>query len=73
MEKQDKFVTKWITWIVEPDGCAYMSSCIDDNKDECESRHGKMMKDPYWNGYKFIHVPISVPIPDDVAHKTIME
>ena len=73
MNKQDKFVTKWSTWIVDPDGYAYISSCMDDNKDACESRHREMMKDPYWNGYKFIHVPISIPAPDEVAGKIIME
>ena len=60
-------VTRWITWIVDPDGYAYMSSCIDDNKDECESRHRKMM--PYWNGYKFIHVPVTIRVPNEIANK----
>ena len=73
MNKQDKFVTKWITWVVMPDGYAYVSSVIEDDKDACESRYGEMMKDQGWNGYKFINVTISIPIPDDVAHKTIME
>lgn len=72
MNKQDKFVTKIATWIVAPDG-AYLSSCIDDSEDMSRNRHEKMMRDPAWNGYKFINVPISIPIPDDVAHKTIME
>lgn len=71
MNKQDKFVTRWITWVVMPDGYAYMSSIVEDGKDAYESRYGEMMKDPYWNGYKFIHVPISIPVPDDVVDKII--
>ena len=73
MNKQDKFVTRWITWVVMPDGYTYASSIIEDNKDACESRYGEMMKDPDWNGYKFIHVPIPIPVPDKVAGKIIME
>ena len=71
MNKQDKFVTRWITWVVMPDGYAYVSPVIEDNKDACESRYGEMMKDPDWNGYKFIHVPISIPVPDEVVDKII--
>ena len=73
MNKQDKFVTKWITWVVMPDGYAYVSSVIEDDKDACESRYGEMMKDQGWNGYKFIHVPISILIPDEVANKVDKE
>ena len=73
MNNQNKFVTKWITWVVMPDGYAYVSSVIEDNKDACESRYGEMMKDLGWNGYKFIHVPISIPIPDEVANKVDKE
>ena len=73
MNKQDKFLTKIATWIITPDGTAYLGSFIDDSGDVSMNRHEKMMRDPFWNGYKFINVPISIPIPDDVAHKTIME
>ena len=73
MNKQDKFVTKWITWVVMPDGYAYVSSVIEDNKDECESRYGEMMKDQGWNGYKFIHVPIDIPVPDETTDKVAKE
>ena len=73
MNKQDKFLTKIATWIITPDGHAYLGSSIDDSWDVSRNRHEKMMRDPFWDGYKFINVPISIPIPDDVAHKTIME
>lgn len=73
MNKQNKFVTRWITWVVMPDGYAYVSSVIEDDKDACESRYGEMMKNLDWNGYKFIHVPISIPAPDEVADKIIQE
>lgn len=73
MNKQDKFVTKWITWVVMPDGYAYVSSVIEDDKDACESRYGEMMKDPGWNGYRFIHVPIDIPLPDGTANKVSKE
>ena len=73
MNKQNKFMTKWITWVVMPDGYTYMSSIVEDNKDACVSRYGELMKDPDWNGYKFIHVPIDVPVPDEVADKIIQE
>lgn len=73
MNKQDKFVTKIATWIITPDGYSFLSDVIDDSVDLSRDRHKKMMSDPGWNGYKFINVPISIPIPDDVAHKTTME
>ena len=73
MNKQNKFVTKWATWFIAPEGYAFLGFTIDDNEDECRGRREKMMRDPFWNGYKFINVTISIPIPDDVAHKTIME
>ena len=73
MNKQDKFVTKCATWFIAPDGCAFIGCTIDDNEDKCMGRHEKMMKDPIWNGYKCIHVPISIPVPDEVAGKIIME
>ena len=73
MNKQDKFVTKWITWVVMPDGYAYVSSVIEDNKDACESRYGEMMKDLGWNGYKFIHAPIDIPVPDETTDKVAKE
>ena len=73
MNNQNKFVTKWITWVVMPDGYAYVSSVIEDDKDACESRYGEMMKDPGWNGYRFIHVPISIPVPNETTNKVIKE
>lgn len=73
MNKQDKFLTKIATWIITPDGYAYLGSSIDDSWDVSRNRHEKMMRDPFWNGHKFINVPISIPIPDEVANKTIME
>ena len=73
MNKQDKFVTKWITWVVMPDGYAYVSPVIEDDKDACESRYGEMMKDPGWNGYKFFHVPIDIPVPDETTDKVAKE
>ena len=73
MNKQDKFVTKWITWVVMPDGYAYVSSVIEANKDECESRYGELIKDLDWNGYKFIHVPVDIPVPDETTDKVAKE
>ena len=73
MNKQNKFMIKWINWVVMPDGYTYMSPIIEDSKDACESRYGGMMKDTDWNGYRFIHVPIDVPVPDEVVVKIIQE
>lgn len=73
MNNQNKFMIKLITCVVMPDGYTYMSPIIEDNKDACESRYGEMMKDPDWNGYRFIHVPIDVPVPDEVVVKIIQE
>ena len=73
MNKQDKIATKFATWFIAPDGYAFLGCVIDNNEDECRDRHKKMMEDSLWNGFKFIHVPISIPIPDDVVNKTIME
>lgn len=67
MNKQDKFVTKIATWIVAPDGYAHLSIIIDDSEDMSRNRYEKMMRYPVWDGYKFINVPISVPIPDEAA------
>ena len=73
MNKQDKFVTMWATWVVMPDGYTYMSPIIENDKDACESRYGEMMKSPGWNGYKFIHMPIDIPLPDETANKVSKE
>ena len=73
MNKQSKFVTRWATWVVMPDGYTYMSPVIEDNKDACDSRYGEMMKDPYWNGFKFIHVPIDIPVPDGTTNEVAKE
>ena len=73
MNKQNKFVTKWATWFIAPEGYAFVGFTIDDNEDECRGRREKMMKDPHWNGCKFIHVPIDVPVPDEVVVKIIQE
>lgn len=71
MNNQNKSVTMWATWVVMPDGYTYASPIIDYNKDACESRFGEMMKDRDWDGYRFIHVPVSIPVPDGVADKII--
>lgn len=71
MNKQNKFVTRWATWFIAPDGHAFLGMPIDNNEDECRSRHEKMMKYRVLNGYKFIHVPIAIPIPDEVIDKII--
>ena len=71
MNKQNKFVTRWATWFIAPDGHAFLGIPIDNNEDECRSRYEKMMKYPVFNGYKFIHVPIAIPIPDEVIDKII--
>lgn len=73
MNKQDKIVTKFATWFIAPDGYAFLGCVIDNNEDECRDRHKKMMEDSLWNGFKFIPVPISIPIPDEVLNRTIME
>ena len=73
MNKQNEFVTKWITWVVMPDGYAYVSSVIEDDKDACERRYGAMMKDQGWNGYKFIHVRIDIPVPNETTNKVAKE
>ena len=73
MNKQDKFLTKIATWVIAPDGYAYLGGAIDDSEDVSRKRHEGMMRDPFWNGYKFINVPIPIPIPDEVANKTIVE
>ena len=73
MNRQNKFVTRWAAWVIMPDGYAYTSGIIWDSKDACDSFFGEMMKDPCWNGYKFIHVPISIQIPDEVANKVAKE
>ena len=73
INNQNKFVTKWITGVVMAGGYAYVSSVIEDDKDACESRYGEMMKDLGWNGYKFIHVPIDIPVPDETTDKIAKE
>ena len=71
MNKQNKFVTRWATWFIAPEDYAFVGFTIDDNEDECRGRHEKMMKYPVLNGYKFICVPIAIPVPDDVIGKII--
>ena len=71
MNNQNKFVTKWATWFIAPDGYAFVGVTIDDNEDEWKSRHERMMKNPALNGYKLIHVPIAIPVPDEAVDKII--
>lgn len=73
MNKQNKSVTKWATWIIAPNGYAYIGPSIDNGEEVWRDRHEKMINDPHWNGYKFIRVPISIPIIDEVVNKAIME
>lgn len=73
MNKQNKFVTRFATWFIAPDGYASVFFSIDDNEDECKIRHERMMKDPALNGCKFIHVPIAIPVPDEAVDKIIQE
>ena len=73
MNKQNKFVTKWATWFIAPDGYAFVGVTIDNNEDECRGRHEKMMKYPALSGYKIIHVPIAIPVPDEAVNKIIQE
>ena len=73
MNKQNKSVTMWATWVVEPNGYAYVGSTIDDDKEMWRDRHEEMIKDPYWNGFKFVRMPIDIPVPDEVADKIIQE
>ena len=73
MNKQNKFVTKWATWFIAPEGYAFVGFTIDDNEDEWRDRHERMMKDSAWNGYKFIRVPIAIPVPDEAVDKIIQE
>ena len=73
MNKQNKFVTKWATWFIAPDGHAFVGFTIDDNEDECRGRREKMMKNSALNRYKFICVPIAIPIPDEAVNKIIQE
>lgn len=73
MDNQNKFVTKWATWVITPDGYVYVGSVIDGSEEVWRDRHEEMMKKPDWNGYKFICVPIAIPIPDGVVNKVITE
>ena len=73
MNKQNKFVTRWATWFIAPEDYAFVCVAIDNNEDEWKSRHERMMKDPDWNGYKFIRVPIAIPVPDEAVNKIIQE
>lgn len=73
MNNQNKSVTMWATWVVVPDGYTYVSPVIDDNKDACESRYGEVMKYPDWNGHKVIHVPITIPVPNEITNKVVKE
>ena len=71
MNKKNKFITAWATWFIAPEDYAYVGVVIDLDEDECRGRHKKKMKDPDWKGYKFIHVPIAIPVPDEVIDKII--
>lgn len=73
MNKQNKSVTMWATWVVMPDGYKYVSQIIENSKDVCESRYGEMMKVPGWDSYKFIHVPITIPVPNEIENKVAKE
>ena len=73
MNNQNKFVTRFATWFIDPDGYVYVGSIIDDSEDSWKERHEEMMKKPEWNGYKFIHVPIAISVPNEIANRVSME
>lgn len=73
MNNQNKSVTMWATWVVMPDGYKYVAPTIDDCKEAWIDRHRGMIKDPCWNGFKFIRVPITIPVPNEITNKVAKE
>ena len=64
----NKFVKKYITWVVGPNG-AYLDCIMSDTKADAPKRFQHHKDDHFWDGFKFVHVPIKIQVPKKLESK----
>lgn len=65
----NKFVRKYITWVVGPKG-AYLDCIMKEKEEEAPIRFMNQGKnDHFWDGFKFVHVPIKIQVPKKLESK----
>lgn len=71
MPTQNKFMKKYITWVVRPDH-AYLSTIMADSEKDAQKRFERAAKDSFldhfWDDAKFVHVPIEIQVPKELEH-----
>lgn len=68
----NKFVKRYITWVIAPNGVAYLDSIMKEKKEEASRRFKNNGKnDHFWDGVEFIHVPIEIQVPKELEGKEL--
>lgn len=67
----NKFVRKYITWVVGPKG-AYLDCIMTDTKADAPKRFHHPKDDHFWDGFKFVHVPIKIQVPKKLESKVMV-
>lgn len=67
MPTQNKLVKKYITWVIGPKG-AYLDCIMADSEKDAPKRFEYSEDDHFWDGFKFVHVPIEIQVPKELEH-----
>ena len=70
MPTKNKFLKRYITWVVCPNG-AYLGCIMSDTKADAPKRFQHPKEDHFWDGVEFIHVPIEIQVPKEIENKLI--
>ena len=65
MPTQNKFLKRYITWVVGPNG-AYLDFIMTDSEKDAPKRFENPAEDHFWDGFKFVHVPIEIQVPKEL-------
>ena len=71
MPTKNKFLRRYITWIVGPNG-AYLDCIMTDTKADAPNRFQHLKEDHFWDGFKFVHVPIKIRVPKKLESKVMV-
>ena len=67
MPTQNKFLKRYITWVVGHDG-AYLDCIMADSEKDAPKRFEHPTGDHFWDGFKFAHVPIKIQVPKELEY-----
>lgn len=67
----NKFVTRYVTWVIPPDcSGAYLDCIMKEKEEEAPIRFMNQGKnDHFWDGTEFIHMPIEIQVPKEIENK----